>query len=315
MFNYGQVSGLTAGDLIRGGSNGVAARLPVGANGQCLAVSGGLPAWGACSGGGGGGISSLNGLSAATQLLSRTNDTNVTLAIGTSGSDTHTFTLGWTGTLAAARGGTGAATANANLLFAGPSSGGAAAPGFRALVPADIGIAGNCTGNANGGALTVNGSNQIDCSDDDGGNVPYAAPLTVTGGNLTLAASVPACSKYTVGFASLTDADDNQDITLFTLPAQGVITGVEIKHAAAFTGTFTGLTVSVDSPSGGSGFYASPFDVMTVASNTNYQMSDLFKAATFASEAVNAHFTSVGANLNTASAGSVDIRVCTVTLP
>lgn len=43
------------------------------------------------------------------------------------------------GTLAVARGGTGAATASANAVFAGPSSGStAAAPSFRALVAADI---------------------------------------------------------------------------------------------------------------------------------------------------------------------------------
>jgi hypothetical protein len=43
-----------------------------------------------------------------------------------------------TGTLAVARGGTGAATASANLVFAGPGSGAAAAPSFRSLVAADI---------------------------------------------------------------------------------------------------------------------------------------------------------------------------------
>lgn len=42
------------------------------------------------------------------------------------------------GTLAIARGGTGAATANANVVFAGPTSGSAAAPSFRALVEADL---------------------------------------------------------------------------------------------------------------------------------------------------------------------------------
>ena len=43
-----------------------------------------------------------------------------------------------TGTLEVARGGTGAATSAANRVFAGPSSGAAAAPSFRALVAADI---------------------------------------------------------------------------------------------------------------------------------------------------------------------------------
>jgi hypothetical protein len=44
------------------------------------------------------------------------------------------------GTLPVANGGTGAATASANQLFAGPSSGGAAAPGFRSVVGGDLGI-------------------------------------------------------------------------------------------------------------------------------------------------------------------------------
>ena len=52
----------------------------------------------------GGGITSLNGLSAASQSFA--NDTNVTIS-----SVTSTHTLGWTGTLAVGRGGTGTSTA------------------------------------------------------------------------------------------------------------------------------------------------------------------------------------------------------------
>jgi hypothetical protein len=47
-------------------------------------------------------------------------------------------TVTWTSILPIANGGTGAATASANLIFAGPGSGAAAAPLFRALVTADI---------------------------------------------------------------------------------------------------------------------------------------------------------------------------------
>ena len=54
------------------------------------------------TGAGGSGITSLNGLSGTTQTFSKTNDTNVTLTITSSGSD-HAFALGWTGTLAAGR--------------------------------------------------------------------------------------------------------------------------------------------------------------------------------------------------------------------
>lgn len=52
----------------------------------------------------GGGITSLNGLSAASQSFA--NDTNVTIS-----SVTSTHTLGWSGTLAVGRGGTGTSTA------------------------------------------------------------------------------------------------------------------------------------------------------------------------------------------------------------
>lgn len=51
-------------------------------------------------------ITSLGGQTGASQTLSKTDDTNVTLAI-TSNADDHNFALGWTGQLAESRGGTG----------------------------------------------------------------------------------------------------------------------------------------------------------------------------------------------------------------
>lgn len=51
---------------------------------------------------GGSGITALNGLGVGTQLFASANDTNVTLGIA-SATATHTFTLGWTGTLAKGR--------------------------------------------------------------------------------------------------------------------------------------------------------------------------------------------------------------------
>ncbi len=49
-----------------------------------------------------GGLASLNALVATSQTFADVDDTNVTLTIVSAGS-THTFTLGWTGTLALAR--------------------------------------------------------------------------------------------------------------------------------------------------------------------------------------------------------------------
>lgn len=87
-----------------------------------------------------GGLTPTIGVTAAA--LTKSDDTNVTLTLG--GSPTTallaatSLTLGWTGQLAVSRGGTGVSTATANYVFAGPTSGGAAAPSFRALVAADI---------------------------------------------------------------------------------------------------------------------------------------------------------------------------------
>lgn len=74
------------------------------------------------------------------------------------------------GTLAVARGGTGVATANANAVFAGPTSGDAAAPAFRTLVAADIPILTlskiSDAGTAAGKGVTDNSSNADVTSSD-----------------------------------------------------------------------------------------------------------------------------------------------------
>lgn len=82
------------------------------------------------TGAGGTGITTLNGLTGATQSFA--NDTNVTM---TSTGTSHT--LGWSGTLAVSRGGIGLASTLQNYVFAGPTSSGGA-PGFRLLVAGDI---------------------------------------------------------------------------------------------------------------------------------------------------------------------------------
>jgi hypothetical protein len=82
---------------------------------------------GTCSvtaGGGGTGILTLNGLTADPQTFAKVNDTNVTLTIG-SVTSTHTWTMGWTGSLSVARGGTGSAanTGSAGKVLIGNGSG------------------------------------------------------------------------------------------------------------------------------------------------------------------------------------------------
>jgi hypothetical protein len=87
-----------------------------------------------------GGLTPTIGVTAAA--LNKTDDTNVTVTLSGSPSTAllaaTTMGLGWTGQLAVSRGGTGAALTTANFVFAGPTSGSPAAPGFRALTTADI---------------------------------------------------------------------------------------------------------------------------------------------------------------------------------
>lgn len=72
-----------------------------------------------------------NGAEAVPIFIARDNGTAV-MTIADGGAVTLTTPLG------VASGGTGVATTSANLLFAGPISGGAAAPAFRSLIGADL---------------------------------------------------------------------------------------------------------------------------------------------------------------------------------
>lgn len=73
--------------------------------------------------------------------LTKTDDTNVTLTLGGSPSTAllaaTSITVGWTGSLSIARGGTGLSSTSQNFVFVGPTSG-SGAPSFRALIAGDI---------------------------------------------------------------------------------------------------------------------------------------------------------------------------------
>jgi len=101
-----------------GAKGGVEAKTCSGTDKLSAIGTDGVPVCSADQTSAGGGITTLNTLTQATQTFSKQDDTNVTLAI-TSATANHEFALGWTGTLAKARGGTG--QDNSSLTF--PSSG------------------------------------------------------------------------------------------------------------------------------------------------------------------------------------------------
>jgi hypothetical protein len=99
----------TAGDLVYYATGTALTKLAIGASGRWLGSSGTAPQWN------------------APAALTKTDDTNVTLTLGGSAStallNAASLTLGWTGTLAVSRGGTGTGTAftAGSLIYAGAS--------------------------------------------------------------------------------------------------------------------------------------------------------------------------------------------------
>jgi hypothetical protein len=126
----------------------------------------------------------------------------------------------------------------------------------------------------------------------------------------------PTWTKYTVAYTTLAAAALTNSPVLFALPAKGVISKVAIKHTAAFAGgAISDYTVSVGI-TGNLTKYASAFDVFQpVASNTAQISSGGFIEDFTSTTNVLITATSVGANLDAATAGSVDVYVETSVLP
>ena len=124
-------------------------------------------------------------------------------------------------------------------------------------------------------------------------------------------AHLPRCRNYSVSHADLTAAAATEDITLFELPARGVMTGVTVKHSEAFSGgSLTGMNVSIGDVSGASAYSGASFDVFQTVSDTAFLDASVFKSTTFAARDVVARFTATGDNVDTATAGSVDVTAC-----
>lgn len=133
-----------------------------------------------------------------------------------------------------------------------------------------------------------------------------------------ISTAVQNWQKVTVGFAQLTTAGLTQTINLITTSARTKVCGVSIKTTAAFSGGLIAtLTVSVGDAAGTGTDYAPAFTIFSAPSATNYQdtIPATVASKTSAASTITALFTSTVGNLNTATAGSVDIDVCTAVIP
>lgn len=132
---------------------------------------------------------------------------------------------------------------------------------------------------------------------------------------------VTTWTKYTFTHTDLSAANTVKNVTAFTLAAKQGILQIVAKSTIAFAGgSISAYSVSVGITSTSFNDYINAYDVHAAVSNTNFNMS--YPGSTYnglvnfgGSTAVTIQAASTGANLDAATAGSVDIYVLTTTLP
>ena len=203
-----------------------------GSAGTCLSTNGaGVLAWASCSSGGTG-LTSLNGQTGATQSFADVDDTNVTLTIG-SAADVHTFTMGWAGTLANTRGGTGQNTSAWSAL-----------PLVTAGTWSQYAGTGACGA---GTAITaLSASGVATCSALGAGNV--STGVTLTAGQLVIGA----------GTTNIAVGDLSGDVTTSggtatALSLTGVGAGTYGQVTVDTKGRVSSASIIADVPHGGTG--------------------------------------------------------------
>lgn len=123
----------------------------------------------------------------------------------------------------------------------------------------------------------------------------------------------PRWRKYTVGYAALQTAGLTNNVTLFTLPAKGVIMAAHADVTTAFSGTAI-VTMGVTLGDGGSASrYMSSFTVLSTGLLT--PSSGIWIPSMSGTTDIKAYATSVGANLSALSQGSMDLYILWMTLP
>lgn len=133
-----------------------------------------------------------------------------------------------------------------------------------------------------------------------------------SGGDETISpevnSSVPRWIKVTKSYTDFSTAATTNNIEVYSLPAGGIIHAVKIKHSTPFTGgAISAYTISVGI-TGTLNKYANAFNVFQAAGGTVFQLSTTVGSEDHGSAtSIKAAAASTSANLNAATAGSVDI--------
>ena len=152
-------------------------------------------------------------------------------------------------------------------------------------------------------------------------NIVAGSGVTVTpsGQNISIAAVPSSASlvwtKYTVTAAQLSAAGTSNDIHLFTLGANEVISGYNIKTSIAFSGGgVSTYAINLGDAVGGPNFIINAWEGTTAPSDINFLYTISGYKSTFASSDIRVQGVA-DVNLNTVTSGSVDIWILKSTLP
>lgn len=166
------------------------------------------------------------------------------------------------------------------------------------------------------GALTGNASTASAAASTPAkcaaGNYPLGVDASFNAASCTpVAATALVWTKYTKAYTDFSTAALSNSLTLFSLTAKSIIHAIKIKHSASFSGGAI-ATYTVQVGVSGDASLASAFNVKQATGTKVIQLShDLYEGDETGSTTIQVTAVATGANLNAASAGSVDIWVLT----
>ena len=124
----------------------------------------------------------------------------------------------------------------------------------------------------------------------------------------------PIWQKYTVTYTNLSAATPSADYLLFAASTSDIISGVYIKHSAAFTGGAVSAAKISIGTSGDYEKYCQDHDAFAAAGATAFTLNQVLNKESAATDII-LHISLTGGNLNALGAGVVDVYIQKNTLP